>query len=728
MKNRKAKIGLALFVCFVVGQLIVVTSYTETGWGFLGTLWQNSCLVWLGLDHTFIDDMSPAEQADYWLVETDRILQLYPDSASIHMGAAWVLDSPTVESWQGYGSQRSYAKYLLGKADNPFDMPMDLEQEKARFRVKCQKRSLELAARATELEPTSKRWWRMRALLLFEDEFWWGDQKGSKGDSDRIQVLDECKLHDPDNALYDYLAALQLWKQSAEYDSKYSVHENKHETYYLTVNDESTFKLGRERFLLGQERDYLSLGEGVNASVTDLLEKSNLRKVDQASVAFSWNREYRHQNYYGILREWQKVYEDVARQAGNDQGVITSFKQYLRIVDQAGAVSENSGLRINVSALHYYRRYVFDKLEDYIKDNQQLIDVGELERLRLRERELRIETATLELALQKLYDGKYPSQPSLSLPLVIVLLASTSFMALVLIAAVLWAFSKCFLTSFPEPNRQRVLEQVIIWLVGVAISGFLFGVLPGGGVEKKTQGVFFLIGTSALLLILLMIVASWRIFKRVNKGQFRFRLKELFLLMTVVAIVAACRPLYQSGNEFFNSIQDEVFIEARGIGGVSSGILRRHVQDYGGPLTWIAVQWFAYGGQYVAIGLSLLVATFLYLWRRVQTSHTSLLALRIHRVRSQLSGLCHYVGRLTLLMAICWLMIYCLGAVYVVCKAEEEYQFQMMYCGNPETYWSEIKEAQQKVLADEQEMKPIYEQVDFEMSDEDVFEQDFGEE
>jgi hypothetical protein len=54
---------------------------------------------------------------------------------------------------------------------------------------------------------------RARALLLFfQTHFLVFDSKLRR--DDWRQVLDECSRADPDNALYDYLAAAHLWTSS----------------------------------------------------------------------------------------------------------------------------------------------------------------------------------------------------------------------------------------------------------------------------------------------------------------------------------------------------------------------------------------------------------------------------------------------------------------------------------------------------------------------------------
>ena len=58
-------------------------------------------------------------------------------------------------------------------------------------------------------KPEDVRWWRLRALLLVSNNLY-GSQNEPR-DPDWLNILEQCKSHDPDNALYDYLAAWQFW-------------------------------------------------------------------------------------------------------------------------------------------------------------------------------------------------------------------------------------------------------------------------------------------------------------------------------------------------------------------------------------------------------------------------------------------------------------------------------------------------------------------------------------
>lgn len=260
--------ALLLFaVLIAAARLTFVASNTESGWGFIATQWQDAAFGLFGLGHTLIGDKAPVEQATFWLSEVDRVIAEYPESASVHMGAAWVLDSP------GTGFQRDLwrRRYSFVGASPSARMEPDLDAISAatdKFREKCVKRCLELAERATQLEPADVRWWRMRALLQFEGHGLWTAEYFKPRNADWLEVLDECKKHDPENALYDYLAALQLWNASASYDwpvepddeSAYEIDEplagddsqgetDVQEKYWiLTVEDTDGFALATKRF------------------------------------------------------------------------------------------------------------------------------------------------------------------------------------------------------------------------------------------------------------------------------------------------------------------------------------------------------------------------------------------------------------------------------------------------------------------------------------------------
>jgi len=216
MTHRYVTLLIVVAMLFAGLRLARVASESESGWEFIITQWQDAVPGFVGLGHTSIGHSAPSKQAHFWLSEVDRLIEKHPLSAPAHMGAAWVLDSPDIGFMQNYWRQGEFAKGfpLMG-----LELDEDaISSAKKRFRDECQERCLEMAQQATKLDATDMRWWRMRALLQFEGDSLWSGQDFEPRNADWMEVLDECKKHDPSNALYDYLAALQLWNMSASYD------------------------------------------------------------------------------------------------------------------------------------------------------------------------------------------------------------------------------------------------------------------------------------------------------------------------------------------------------------------------------------------------------------------------------------------------------------------------------------------------------------------------------
>lgn len=90
-----AALGLAAWAVWVASDL-------ETGWTSLGLQWRDATVGWLVGKYQPVSEREPADQADFWLRETDRIVAAHPQNAEIAMGAALVLDTPGVDFTSRY--------------------------------------------------------------------------------------------------------------------------------------------------------------------------------------------------------------------------------------------------------------------------------------------------------------------------------------------------------------------------------------------------------------------------------------------------------------------------------------------------------------------------------------------------------------------------------------------------------------------------------------------------
>ena len=187
---------------------------------------------------TPLEDQDPADQANFWLSELDGIVEATddPDDA---IGVAWMLDAP----------QSGFKKRHLRVTGSASGFPTpEIDQDAidsllAEFHELTNTRCLAAINRATELRPENPDVWRDRALLLFAPTI--DLDEATPRDPDWLQKLDDCANHDPENALYGYLAALALWSLSAEQGWDETVKE-----ILYTVQDEDGFEDGSARFNL----------------------------------------------------------------------------------------------------------------------------------------------------------------------------------------------------------------------------------------------------------------------------------------------------------------------------------------------------------------------------------------------------------------------------------------------------------------------------------------------
>ena len=393
--NRKIWLILLVALSIAGVRLTYIASNAESGWSTVVTQWQDTLLDRFGFGHVSVDTLEPPEQAAFWMTEIDRLEQPISDSASMQMGAAWVLDSAGIGFLSNHWEDSGFGTTIPAIA-----LQLDEDAVKAaneKFRQRCLDQCLLFAKKATETEPTDVRWWRMRALLLFDCDFFLSGRDFEPRCDDWLDILDNCSQHDPDNALYDYLAALQLWKQAATYDwpgssdlptdfdgsfegtDEFSEFEgfyggsgefgeaseefdrsegdgNEEEDnsaeeveesddlWILTINDEKQYAAGTKRFLLAQTKDFLAVGEAGFPAIASFLEQAGLRKADQAEVAVSRILTARQSYLFLSLWRWQGVRGDHARQQNDPDGEKKILLQNLRLFDQAIVPAETSAL------------------------------------------------------------------------------------------------------------------------------------------------------------------------------------------------------------------------------------------------------------------------------------------------------------------------------------------------------------------------------------------------
>lgn len=245
-------------------RLLVVARQLETAPDYLAVLARNATLGWIGFGYQRVAEKNGREQAEYWIAEANRILADQPTS-ELARGAAWMLNEPThvfgVLDWRP----------PLLAASEGFE-PIEAAKK---FEPRAGARCIEIAALATQLAPDDPAAWRTRASLLFLPGNGWV-KFGSPRDPNWLAILDEAAEHDPNNALYDYLAAIGIWHCA---DGVYTLDG-------LLEAAPNCFAAGMERFERGREKPMLR-GPNDRRAMREFVERSHVERNEIAELVQS---------------------------------------------------------------------------------------------------------------------------------------------------------------------------------------------------------------------------------------------------------------------------------------------------------------------------------------------------------------------------------------------------------------------------------------------------------
>lgn len=270
---------IGVLLAFLIGRLVWTSWGTVTGWGHVKNSLTQATYGWMTPETSAIRSADPDAQADFWLKEIDRVIKENPDSAEIAMGCALILDShgslTLAESFSQYPTIYSqFPNFGFSKFYRD-----DVKPVLARFQERTNARCLELAKRATDLEPKNKTWWRLRALLLFPEGFY--RENNSVRTEERQRVLEEAAKHDPENALYEYLAASFLWENNTDY-----VYDtlDEFDDWTVLIKDRKKMDSGLKHFRAGLQKKFVNFGENGLSSMATAIEKTNVNPIDHLRV------------------------------------------------------------------------------------------------------------------------------------------------------------------------------------------------------------------------------------------------------------------------------------------------------------------------------------------------------------------------------------------------------------------------------------------------------------
>jgi hypothetical protein len=671
-------------------RLMRTITQSTTGWEPHFDQWKDIATGLVGMERTALTDKEPEMQARFWLNEVAQMKEVDNDP-QLAMGAAWMLDAPQ------FGFIRQHVG-MKGQPDIP-GLPASWRREldndainvlAETFESLCRDECLNQIETAIRLDSDNVEVWRQRALLLFQTSYMGSDMQPRR--DDWLSVLDECAKHDPNNALYDYLAALQLWTSAAEYGW-----EDGGET--LTLKDEEAFHQADVRFSAGLAKPHLKFGDAGYPATMAFLSESSINRPDHLTAAGSRQIDKRARNLMTQIARWQGVRLGIKKQEGKLEAAVVAARKVLRVSDQ---VTE-SGNHPSLTGLKLFlRQWSLRNLQSLNRNHPSLLDADESETVARQYGKGQLDSAVLE-EVGKRTNVVVTTSNIPNLILTTFLMATAQMLIVVLLAMSL--LSGLLALLFGKVSSIRVgmgwLRHIAVWLIAIGGSFVILGMCPAEIVSPTVQTwsvrAILEIGFAATTFGLLFLVR-----KRFTMRGAVFIVLAATMLLPIVAGVG----MISSELEVKSWISPTLWEETAAIQ-ITPSELQSAMQLSDSKWTWALIQWQAHHG---ALACPLIAAGMLLLWdlirqiRRFSGGYREIL--RSHK-RSQIRRASHVVTRSCVVASLVLSLVYLSTAPIVAHSMETHHQVYHERLINPLLIWNEIEVVTAQVESDDSLMAKL---------------------
>jgi hypothetical protein len=684
--------GLFILTVVLFARLIWMASRAETGWWQLKRQFRDATVGLVKGQRGPIYMQEPGDQADFWLKEVKRITDAEPDNAELAMGAALLLDAPSpgfrYRLLTACDESYPYTGYPHIGNDGYANLP---------FEDKCRNQCLAMVAKATKLQPENVAWWRLRVLMLFDNCFFWTD--GIRAE-DCLDVIEECGRHDPDNALYDYLAAKQLWDASVEIATDTDADRDETTTKLrMRITDAKKYQQAAQHFREGQKLNKCTVDDDGTLALTGLLKKSSVSGLELAITA---NKRYEINRMLENLRgDLLHRLIDQIEQAALHGDILTVWilcRQQYRIRDQFCSIdptifyySPDADLQRILQPFRELAESNYNPATDYMLSDIEACG----------------EKAILDV---KVYDAALSrttnSRQAQVIDLRALAVSFNSIAALMILALMVIGLSNLasgYLMGGAKrqsPDVLGMIRHAICWLAALGLSFVVCGIIPARIVTPQTKG-WIIAGLIVVTLVAAFHLLLWMFIKS-QKTRYAFCALVTFLILIIV------------GQKFFLFFSDDpnniqrlsVRLPARdppaAWKGMNLGVFRYAVAWNMDSCVCSFWQWLAYMGPFVSIGIALAL---LGCWYHIRYKRVA--SATNPQVRSRWAGMFVCLGRSMLVCA--WLLI--IGWLwitpYFIKTAEANYQDDMAYIREPHKYQNALKAAVAEVRADKSFMATL---------------------
>jgi len=497
-------------------RLVMVVSSSPAGWHSLWNDCEDQVLLQLGRT-TSIGEEPPPVQAHYWLDQISRIPATQTDP-QVALGAAWMLADPQ------YGFLKRNITSSRDLQERSKEIVNTFDQTQAEYRSICRAACLEQAAIATRLAPENVEFWRQRALLLFAvcDE-----SEREPYPEDWLQVLEAAAAHDPENGLYDYLAALQFYQQSAEpeWDKDYRL--------TLNITDPQIYAQAEQRLQAGLKKTTLDVGTITWPATLAFLDQTSLLLGDQIKAAEERNASYPAISFVAQLQRWQ-IYacKSDLRQQKYD-AVIKNADRLLQIAVQ---LTGPQNFYEQTFFKYSFRTSGLGQLFMVLQVHPESFTPAETEKLKQDLQQAWLREKVFMEALDR-YHQQQKTQPAGETSFAAVLTVLCEPFILFLLPLSLLLILTARLTGRPADNhafRPGWWRTLIAWCAGVSLSLFIWGVIPADVISEPV-GNSLLLGLCWVGLIL-VVTLSLRLLRRREDLSWR-QLLSLLLVLAVPVLI-----------------------------------------------------------------------------------------------------------------------------------------------------------------------------------------------
>lgn len=643
--------------------------------------WTDVAASLAGIKRTELTDKEPEVQARFWLNEVAKIRGVNNDP-QVAVGAAWMLDAPQ------FGFMRQHVR-TKENPDLPGSWSRELDEDAINFLTGtfeslCRDECLNQIETAVRLDSDNLELWRHRALLLFQTSYMGRDMQPRR--EDWLSVLDECGEHDPNNALYDYLVALQLWTTSAEYGW-----EDNGET--LTLKDEEAFHQADVRFSAGLAKPHLKFGDAGYPATMAFLSESSITRPDHLTAAGSRQIDKRAHDLVTQITRWQGVRLGIRKQEGKLEAAVVAARQVLRVSDQvteSGNHPSLTGLRL------FLRQWSLGNLKSMNRNHPSLLDADEAESVARQYGQGQLDRAVLE-EVGKRTNVVVTTSNIPNRILTTFLMATAQMLIVVLLAMSL--LSGLLALLFGKASSIRVgmgwLRHIAVWLVAIGGSFVILGMCPAEIVSPTVQTwsvrAVLQIGFAAIIFGLLFLV----------RKQFPMR-GTLFIVLaaTILLPIVAGVGIISSELEVKSWIAPTIWEETAAIQ-IAPSELQSAMELSDSKWTWALIQWQAHHG---ALACPLIAVGTLLLWhlirraRRFADGYREIL--QSHKC-SQIRQAGQIATRSCIVTAFVFFGVYLITAPVVANQLERGFRVQHERLVDPLHAWTELELTMEQVKSDD---------------------------